>query len=690
MSAPVLIDFESRSRADLKIVGGRRYWEDPSSEALCVVWYDTLDGSVGVWAPGQSWPHAGRVLAAHNANGFDRFAAERYEFNAAGWIDTSQLARKAGLPGALDALGVRWAGVPKDDEGSKFTRALSSVRRPTPQYGPAPDPLTIFCPKCLAQPGVACEDKKGVKRPPHKDRKAPKPLLSAGIEAAAWATLPKSQQRKLGVLPALTPEVLARVVQYCASDVMILAATWKRLAEWIPVDADVEAIDATINARGICFDHALALRLLEEDARQAKLAIEECASLVNATPAEIAAAARSPEQFCAITGTPNAQAETVEALDHPLARVRKALASIASGKLKAGLARMHADGRLRDTTLYYGAHTGRWSGKGMQLQNLPRPAKHFEDLPADTAIPYREHEGNRVVDVDAFANAVLTGMHIDADSIALLVRATLTASAGNLLVVQDFSSVEARATAWAAGDSAAVEVFLSGRDPYKVAAEAIFATPYDSVTKSQRQIGKVAELACGYGGGPNAFAQMAHTYKLGNALDGLDLRALVTAWRRLHSPIQDLWYSCERAFRAAVTRRNAWAGPFEFVSSKTCSAVACFLPSGRPIVYNEATANAEGIAYTGTKGREHIYGGKLVENAIQALCRDLMSQALLRVEEKGLNPVLTVHDEIVCDVPEVQAESAYAALHEAMVTLPSWAAGFPIGADGWIGKRYRK
>lgn len=695
---PVLFDFESRSRVDLKTVGGRLYWRHPSTEALCAVWYDTRNGSVGVWTPGQPWPHAGRVLAAHNAHGFDRFGAERYGFDAAGWIDTSQLARKAGLPGALDALGTRWCGVPKDAEGSRFTRALSSVRRPT---------------KRTAGDGA--------------------------IDAKAWALLDDDTKRERGVLPTLNDAGMARVVRYCASDVAIMDQCWPRLAEWLTVDAEVEALDRIINDRGIAFDHALAQRLIVEDRVVANEACERAAyemSVANPQGLDVDAAtvrrmASSDRQFCEATGCENAQAETVEACSHPLARARKALRSIARGKLLAGIARTSPDGRMRDTLRYYGGHTGRWSGQGMQLHNLPRPAKRFENLPVDSNVPYKINaKGERPVDVDAYGDAVLAGMQADADGIALLVRATLCAPPGMALAAVDFSSVEARATAWAAGDAAAVDVFLSGRDPYKVAASALFGVPYESVDKTRRQIGKVAELACGYGGGPNAFSKMAHTYKLGDALDGLDLRAIVDGWRRLHAPIRDLWYACERAFRSACGGRNAWAGPFEFVRSDDSDAVACFLPSGRPIVYNDPRTDATmlnrgeptGLLYQGAgddenrgslfcpecwrqlppktkQCRDHaiapvlrvaLYGGKLVENAIQALCRDLMAQAMLRADAAGLRIVLHVHDEIVVECEAAHAAATLDTLQAAMLALPPWAAGFPIGAEGWTGKRYRK
>lgn len=633
MNAPVLLDFESRSRADLKRVGGRRYWEHPSSQALVVVWYDTADGSTGAWAPGMPWPHRGRVLAAHNAHGFDRFGAERYGFDAAGWIDTAQLARKAGLPGALDALGTLWCGVPKDEEGSRFTRALSSVRRPSGKRADA-------------------------------------------IPADVWRELSAAEKRERGALPPIDADVMARVTKYCASDVMIMVDAWPRLAQWLDVDADVERLDRVVNDRGVAFDSRLARRLLDEDERNAREAVVACAAALGMTSEACEAAARSPQQFCEIVGTPDAQAATLEDVEHPLADARKALASIASGKLLAGLARVHADGRLRDTLLYYGAHTGRWSGRGMQLHNLPRPAARFEGS-----------------DVDALAAEVLAGRPCDADEVALHVRSTLCAPPGRMLVAQDFASVEARATAWSAGDVDAIDVFRSGRDPYKVAASAIFGVPYEDIEKPQRQIGKVCELALGYQGGVGAFSAMARAYKVKPAvLEALDLPAIIAAWRELHAPIKRLWYATEAAFRDAIKGVRRFAGACEYVPSDDGDAVACFLPSGRPIVYNDARVCSDGsLAYRDTRGQTaHVYGGKLVENAIQGLCRDLLTHAMLAADRAGLSIVLHVHDEIVCEVDERDAERASATLRDAMLDLPHWAAGFPIGCDGWIGRRYRK
>jgi len=584
------------------------------------VWHDTADDSVGAWYPDEVWPHPGRVLAAHNAHGFDRFAAERYGFDAAAWIDTAQLARKVGLPGSLDALGSRWLDIPKDKVASKFTKSLSSVKRP------------------------------------------------ATCTPSTWRGMSPESKRASGTQPAIDHAALTRVVSYCASDVAIMSGTWDRLREWIDVDAAAEGLDRLINDRGVCFDSILATRLIGECDRLRDVAVEECVVALGYFPGECEAAARSPQQFCSIVGTDDARADTVADVDHPLAAVRRAIASPAKGKLLAGLARVHADGRLRDTLVYYGAHTGRWSARGMQLHNMSRPEVEL--------------------DVDTFAEEVIAGRRCTKEEVDAMVRSTITASPGNLLVVSDFSAIEAVTTAWCARDEAALDVFRSDREVYRIAAAAIFEIEYDEVTSYQRQVGKVSELACGYGGGVGALTGMAAKFSLD--LSGVDPQGIVDRWRALHIPIVQLWRNSERAFRSAMKGRNCYAGPCEYVLADDGGAVACFLPSGRPIVYPDVRLAGRSLSYLGKRGRAHLYGGKLVENSVQAMCRDLMSDATIAAENEMLDPVFTVHDEIVCDVPIDRAHTAYDRLREIMTTLPAWAAGLPLEAKGWLGKRYRK
>jgi len=637
MTAPVLLDFESRSRADLKLAGGRRYWSDPTSEPLCCAWYDAETGARGVWIPGDKWPHHGRQLGAHNAMGFDRFAADRLGWTSVGpWIDTSELARKAGLPGALDALGTRWLGRPKNKEGNRLVVSLSTVRRPPKAH------------------------------PRH-------------VDAATWAKLSPDQRRRVGVQKEIDLETFERVVAYCEDDVDLLAHGWPMLEPWVDVDEDVSAVDRTVNDRGVALDVDLCRALLRCDEENGERVVAEAAALLDMTSAEVRSIARSPAQFCEALGCENAQKATAEALDHPLARARLALASIARGKLVAGLARVCDDGRLRDVARYYGAHTGRWSGRGMQLQNLPRPSKALEDLDDDVRC--------------RLADAVLAGRHVATpDEIDVLLRACVWAPSGALAVC-DFAGVEARALAWIAGDVAAVDVLTSGRHPYRVAGAAIYGLSYEAVAKGsvEYSVGKMAELACGYGGGPGALLKIANANGITLPVD-LDPRAVVDAWRDAHRPIVRFWYAVERAFRAACEGRAASVGPFEFLPSVDGDAVAAMLPSGRPIVYNDPRVDDDGLSYAPAAAfaRERTYGGKLAENLIQAWCRDLLADALVRAERAGLNPVMHVHDEIVCEAACDAAADAYDHLQEVMTTLPGWAAGFPVAASGFIARRYAK
>lgn len=665
---PILLDFESRSRCDLKKHGGRLYWEHPSTEALCCVLHDVATDTRAVWLPGDPCPvEPGDVLAAHNWRGFDRFAAHRVW----GWpldaeaIDTAELARRAGLPGSLDELGKRWLGRDKDMAASRFTVGLSTCRRPT---------------------------KKTAHRAP----------LGEEITPAEWSRLSAARKRELGVLPEVTPEALERVIAYCESDVEIMVHGWPLLEPWLDAghENEVLRVDGAINDRGIGFDSELARRLLEEDARNARRVLVQVGREIGMPADRVRAIASSPEQFCKFTGAANAQKETVEEIvvnwprrgdEHgrraaAIGRARQALASIARGKLEAGLNRVSPDGRLRDTHRYYGAHTGRWSHRGMQLGNMPRPADRFDQWSAE--------------DIDRLAAEVIAGRHADAEEIDLLLRACLVARPGYTFAVRDFSGVEARALAWCADDRKALQVFASGVSPYKVMAGVIFGCDPDEVSKGEARysVGKIAELACGYGMGAAKFKWTAA--KMGSSLDeiGVDAGEVVRAWRQLHAPIVRFWYAIEAAFAAAACGTAGRVDRFDFVPSEgggPTRDVAIFLPSGRPIVYNDVriSRDARGrpqLSYHGTKSREHTYGGKLTENVIQALCRDLLAAALVKCEDAGLDPVLDVHDEVVCEVPISVAAEGEAMLDEIMHDMPEWAEGFPVGAAGFVGRRYRK
>lgn len=687
----ILLDVESRSRADLKTVGGRGYWLHPSSEVLCLSWYDvTAGGGVGsitTWTPGTAWPwwaeaHKRRlndvVLVAQNMTGFDRFALERLGWMPHDaydqWVDSAVCARRAGLPGALDALGTFWLDIPKDKDASKFTKGLSTVRRP-------------------------------VKKTAHRS------VMGEAIPPEIWKVMSTEDRRELGALPELTPEALARVRAYCESDVAIMVHGWPLLEPWLDFEPDVLLACNRLNDRGVCYDVELARRLLEEDARNGDQVVREVAEYLDEDPDEVRAAANSPAQFVALTGAPNAQKDTVAAMyaadpDSPsgqLARARMALASIARGKLLAGLARVGSDGRLRDTQRYIGAHTWRWSGQGKQLQNMPKPDEELFGKWEDAEICARAEE-------------VLAGGRATQEEVDLLLRATITAPRGRSLVAADLTGIEARALAWYAQDRVSLETIRKGLDPYCVEASNIYRVPYDQVDrKLHRPAGKVAVLACGYQGWVGAIESMAASQGIDLEAIGVTAKDVVTSWRSNHKETVRFWKDVEDAFKDVIrgdcTPEGIAVGykdAFVITPSKDGRDVAIWMPSGRPLVYNRCKLHRERDKYRPGKFRESIsfigireqgrgfgqvwtYGGKLVENIIQAVCREFFAHAFAEAEKSPLlSPVMTVHDELVSECETRKAKQALAETNRILTTPPLWEPGFPLDASGFIARRYRK
>lgn len=618
----VILDFESQSLADLKRVGGRNYWAHASTRALCCAWYDLSSGASGIWAAGDAQPQAtvDAVCIAHNAMGFDRFAAERLRWRVDAWIDSSYLARTLGYAGALDALGGE-----KDSNASRYTTSLS-----TP------------------------------KRPPH-------------IKPDEWRELSMPEKRERGDLLPFARIDWGRIAAYCESDVAIVAKHWPELATALDLEPDVVAVSDAVNDRGVAFDSELATRLLECIAANTDRAVSEAARALGVSAERARAIATSPAQYACFAKAPNAQSATVEEhmrSDDPqvraIANARQHVASIARGKLEAGLARVSPDGRLRDTHQYYGAHTGRWSGRGMQLQNMPRPSKRFEDWTGE--------------DINRLAEKVLGGYTATPEEIDLLLRACLVASEGRDLLVLDYKSIEARGLAWLANDGEALAVFVSGRDPYKAVAAKMFGCGYDDITKEQRHLGKIVELACGYGMGPHKFS----------GTTGADPK-LVALWREARPAVLGLWHDLEDAW--SLGKR---LGPLRF--ERYGAHMRLRLPSGRTLFYRDVPSRPRSfipgspvenvLEYRGTRfPLEHTYGGKLAENAVQALCRDLLADALVKAERAGLQPVMHVHDEIVCEVPR---GTPLVELERIMLDAPAWSGGLPVACDGYVARRYRK
>lgn len=370
------------------------------------------------------------------------------------------------------------------------------------------------------------------------------------------------------------------------------------------------------------------------------------------------------------------------------------------------------DGRVRGTMQFHGAHTGRWAGRRIQPQNLPRPTRSQDEI--EKAIELLQLD-----DVDAIRE-MGEPLHVLADTLRSLIKA----KDGYEFVAVDFSSIEARVLAWLAREEAPLDVFRDGGDIYLHAASNIYNREITKDDKDERQIGKVATLALGYAGGVGAFQQMAKGY--GVKVSDHRANKIKQAWREAHPSIVGFWNALETAAIAATDNPREVISANRYVSyRRSGSFLQCRLPSGRKISYPYPKTELCGYYMEDDRVRQvreknlrtdekflsmektwekptlfHMhrhqaafvlrgtYGGSLCENVVQAVARDLLVEAMQRFEALGHKIVMHVHDEVVLEVKEGTLDVAEA--ERIMSVVPAWAKGCPIDAEGWSGRRYRK
>ena len=374
--------------------------------------------------------------------------------------------------------------------------------------------------------------------------------------------------------------------------------------------------------------------------------------------------------------------------------IRQELGKTSTKKYNAIEAAVCGDGRVRGLLQFYGANrTGRWAGRLVQVQNLPRT--YVEPLPlARDLVKRRETASLRAL----FGSVP--------DTLSQLIRTSFIAEPGNALVDADFSAIEARVISWLAGESWRLDVFRTHGKIYEASASQMFGVPLERIKKGNpeyalRQKGKVAELALGYQGSTGALIKMG---ALDMGLTEAELPDIVNRWRDANKRIRDLWYSMEAAavqviqtgqpvgLRSLVLAREMDAGNnLDFLTIR--------LPSGRKLYYAHPSLGQNqwgkpSITYMGmdqtTKKWKLIetYGGKLVENCVQAIARDCLAEAIERLEAANYPVVFHVHDEVVV---ECTAERASLDDIAAIMGQPvSWAPDLPLGADGWVGAFYKK
>lgn len=508
-------------------------------------------------------------------------------------------------------------------------------------------------------------------------------------------------------LPKHAPDKWELFKEYCRGDVIAEMEIERRLTSF-PVPNEIQRqwqTDIVINTRGVAVDIELIHGALEiADITRQSLTREAILLTGLENPNSVSQLAKWLERT---TGRPidNLRKETVARMlesrlvtgnGERVLKIRQELGKTSTKKYDAIKASVCADNRVRGLLQFYGANrTGRWSGRLVQIQNVAKTYIAAELLPLA-----RETVKNRQAD----KLRVLFGSTMD--TLSQLIRTAFVAKSGCKLIDADFSSIEARIISWLAREEWRLDVFRTHGKIYEASASQMFGVPIEKISKGNseyalRQRGKVAELALGYQGGVGALITMG---ALEMGIPEQDLPEIVARWRNANSRIVELWRRVENAAVAVIKSGCSiavgnWIFARDFDSENDLDFLTVTLPSGRKLYYAhpELSTNQWGkpsVTYCGvdqtTKQwtRLETYGGKIIENLVQAIARDCLAVAIERLETAGYPVVFHVHDEVVIECPADKADlrDVLRLMTEPIV----WAQDLPLNADGWTGDFFRK
>lgn len=669
------VDFETVSDLDLLKVGVYRYVESPHTDIRCMAWAFDED-EPEIWYPGDPFPAdvalhiaAGGEMRAWNAeferniwravggpkHGFPEVALEQ-------WFCTAAEAAAMALPRKLEhAAAVCKVGVEKDMVGHRLTIKMSKPRKPKKTE---PDGLY-------------------------------------------WHPM--------------TPEIRAAIGSYCKQDVRVEKAMYRCTRRLIPIEREVYMLDQRINTRGVYLDLPLVCasqKIAKQAVDLAIAGLQEITGGMVSGPTKVIALKQWIENqgIAAPSLAKKSVAIMLENADMP-EEVRDAIAfrqeagKASTKKLDTMRRVVCADSRMKGLKLYHGAGTGRWAGRFVQPDNMPR--------------------GEVGKGVEKYIEAVMRGAYEEIDIlnpplvvISSLLRSMLRAAPGHDLLCSDYAAIECRGVNWIAMQDDVLDLFQQGDalpasdkkgkaefDPYRHMAMKMGrgATP-GAVSDKDRQAGKAAELGCGFQMGGAKFVTAAwDVYQV--RLDAKEANAAVKIYRETHPAVVEFWKEVNSCALGAVDapgsvhrcgRNNSikitYRGAYLYI----------ILPSGRPLMYpkpsiverkvpwGDGSETRPAVQFWGIDQKTHqwcpgyLYGGLITENIVQALARDLLADGMCRLDKSGFPPILHVHDEVVAEVPKEYPPEALAEFEKILRTPPAWAKDFPIMTEGWRGERYRK
>lgn len=760
-------DFETRSAADLPKIGAYRYSTDPSTEIICLAYtHHENRGLVRVWiAPEFAeryditdgiYNNMDEVDADPSAEFIEAyFTTDLTEFNE--WVSESETV---------------------EAHNAFFERCIYKNIM-MPKYGsPAIPDEKLRCSAAKAATYSLPRSLEGAGAAMQLD--VQKDMVGSKLLSRMMKPKPARQRKEGEGLYFESRAEVIRLALYCARDIITEELFSSKLPDLIPFEQRIWQCDQDANERGVYCDIEFVNHIVQMvDDTVHNLTVE----LYEITEGAVL----SPGSRKALIAWVESQGYELEntqgpTLDEFLKRkdvdevtlrgvkIVRLANRTSTKKFLAMQKRVNEDNRMRDLLMYHGANTGRWSGRGVQLHNLPRGIIGDMDAACDM-IANNDIEGIQA-EID-FEREILDSLPKDlakellvyttarTDAMELFssaVRGAICSPPGRDLVVADYSSIEARGTPWAAGDEAALEIFRQGKDIYCDMASTIYGRTIEKDKHpKERHLGKQAILGLSYQMGANKFLQtcwgfniffdhdemlplvtnyedikkaileLPQIYFKGDVnkdehLDDIIIaKFIVDNYRKKYAKTVQFWYDCEEAAKAAIHDykrdkarkkkypnkkfpKRKWhkAGPVKY--KVLGRFLLCQLPSGRRLAYPypylkmkqtpvgdyKLTIHYKGVnSMTKRWTTKTTYGGKLVENIIQAIARDLMANAMILVDDHPTyDMVLTVHDEIVSEADE--GKGSVKEFEELISILPDWAEGYPLAAEGWRGKRYRK